>query len=313
MSSTTKAPLFLLDSQTRQEVICIHVSPTEPRPNLQTIVLFDRFCDNRDCDAAHVAAYRVDGEVVAVEQTTDGKFRITRQPGGDSPDFYCPLMVRLSDGAVSFYEGEVLADGSQELRDQVQAGLLSEHLDVLRRHKQNLLDRFDLDKDWKKQDWSWVQRGMCVGWAELFPKSKAWEFEHQGVSIFVDDQYCATASCACAEAILSFFRIEQRGPDKSEGIPLGTVRHDLQTRRHKLESAAPASSAKAVLQLTDTLFKSMPAIHDELDRRMRFMRGFAEWLEQRRLAEHPKPAAAPGRNEPCPCGSGRKYKKCCLP
>ena len=22
--------------------------------------------------------------------------------------------------------------------------------------------------------------------------------------------------------------------------------------------------------------------------------------------------AAPGRNDPCPCGSGRKYKKCCL-
>lgn len=21
--------------------------------------------------------------------------------------------------------------------------------------------------------------------------------------------------------------------------------------------------------------------------------------------------AAPGRNDPCPCGSGRKYKKCC--
>jgi uncharacterized protein YecA (UPF0149 family) len=20
-----------------------------------------------------------------------------------------------------------------------------------------------------------------------------------------------------------------------------------------------------------------------------------------------------GRNEPCPCGSGKKYKKCCLP
>ena len=22
-------------------------------------------------------------------------------------------------------------------------------------------------------------------------------------------------------------------------------------------------------------------------------------------------AAAPGRNDPCPCGSGKKYKKCC--
>lgn len=24
-----------------------------------------------------------------------------------------------------------------------------------------------------------------------------------------------------------------------------------------------------------------------------------------------KAGAAPGRNDPCPCGSGRKYKKCC--
>ena len=22
--------------------------------------------------------------------------------------------------------------------------------------------------------------------------------------------------------------------------------------------------------------------------------------------------ALPGRNEPCPCGSGKKYKKCCI-
>ena len=27
----------------------------------------------------------------------------------------------------------------------------------------------------------------------------------------------------------------------------------------------------------------------------------------------PKPAAAqPGRNQPCPCGSGRKFKRCCM-
>jgi hypothetical protein len=29
----------------------------------------------------------------------------------------------------------------------------------------------------------------------------------------------------------------------------------------------------------------------------------------RRLA--PRPPSPPGRNEPCPCGSGKKYKKCC--
>ncbi|HXM40996.1 MAG TPA: SEC-C domain-containing protein [Bryobacteraceae bacterium] len=26
----------------------------------------------------------------------------------------------------------------------------------------------------------------------------------------------------------------------------------------------------------------------------------------------PRPAAQPGRNQPCPCGSGRKFKHCCI-
>jgi len=33
-----------------------------------------------------------------------------------------------------------------------------------------------------------------------------------------------------------------------------------------------------------------------------------EQTKQPSLEKKPKP----GRNEPCPCGSGRKYKKCCL-
>ena len=29
------------------------------------------------------------------------------------------------------------------------------------------------------------------------------------------------------------------------------------------------------------------------------------------LANQPRAAKKPGRNDPCPCGSGKKYKKCC--
>jgi SEC-C motif-containing protein len=42
-------------------------------------------------------------------------------------------------------------------------------------------------------------------------------------------------------------------------------------------------------------------------------------LHQARLGLHPAPtsSSAPsrktvGRNDPCPCGSGKKFKKCCL-
>lgn len=43
--------------------------------------------------------------------------------------------------------------------------------------------------------------------------------------------------------------------------------------------------------------------------------GLSQWnkVEPSKPAEEPKPLAkAPaGRNEPCPCGSGKKYKRCC--
>jgi uncharacterized protein len=29
------------------------------------------------------------------------------------------------------------------------------------------------------------------------------------------------------------------------------------------------------------------------------------------VPEHPRRTANIGRNDPCPCGSGKKYKKCC--
>ncbi len=39
-----------------------------------------------------------------------------------------------------------------------------------------------------------------------------------------------------------------------------------------------------------------------------------QWIFSRPLREGPAPvvaAAKVGRNDPCPCGSGKKYKKCC--
>lgn len=43
-------------------------------------------------------------------------------------------------------------------------------------------------------------------------------------------------------------------------------------------------------------------------------RDFARQAATTRAPSHPNPArkAKVGRNEPCPCGSGMKYKKCCL-
>ncbi len=45
-----------------------------------------------------------------------------------------------------------------------------------------------------------------------------------------------------------------------------------------------------------------------LRERSRFLKEKGEWLY---LDGEVKSETRPGRNDPCPCGSGKKYKKCC--
>lgn len=52
-----------------------------------------------------------------------------------------------------------------------------------------------------------------------------------------------------------------------------------------------------------------------LEEKAEFVRQDGAWIYSRPLREGPAPvrvAKKAGRNDPCPCGSGKKYKHCCL-
>jgi len=49
----------------------------------------------------------------------------------------------------------------------------------------------------------------------------------------------------------------------------------------------------------------------QLHERSRFVREQGQWFYVGGEILPPVAAAKVGRNDPCPCGSGRKYKKCC--
>ncbi|WP_348765832.1 YchJ family metal-binding protein [uncultured Salinisphaera sp.] len=46
-----------------------------------------------------------------------------------------------------------------------------------------------------------------------------------------------------------------------------------------------------------------------LEERSRFLREHGQWFYLD--GDHAVHALRPGRNDPCPCNSGRKFKKCC--
>jgi SEC-C motif-containing protein len=72
----------------------------------------------------------------------------------------------------------------------------------------------------------------------------------------------------------------------------------------------------------DTAFVSFTAYGEEqgieqvLEEKAEFVRQHGALIYTRAVREGPVPYKAavpkPGRNDPCPCGSGRKYKQCCL-
>jgi len=73
----------------------------------------------------------------------------------------------------------------------------------------------------------------------------------------------------------------------------------------------------------DTAFVDFSAYYTEqghegvLQEKSEFRRIDGEWLFTRPIRQGPAPikkaaGAKVGRNDPCPCGSGKKYKQCCL-
>jgi uncharacterized protein len=61
------------------------------------------------------------------------------------------------------------------------------------------------------------------------------------------------------------------------------------------------ADSREVDRLRDSIAPNVRAIH-------------ARWLAMRSDTQSPERRSRPrvGRNDPCPCGSGRKYKRCCL-
>ncbi len=57
------------------------------------------------------------------------------------------------------------------------------------------------------------------------------------------------------------------------------------------------------------MFKQEPEIQKQKKLKEKELRQFSRMLKSYRSVQHSKKV---GRNDPCPCGSGKKYKKCCL-
>jgi hypothetical protein len=175
-----------------------------------------------------------------------------------------------------------------------------------------------------------------VGYREIFPWAEHIGFEHEEDRWFVDDQYCVRPGCTCTETGLGFFRVNPalaRSPEPLHCLVFLFL--DYQTGKTRLKEAQPGSGPP------DRLVQALRAAHPDLAETLRHRHAQLKRLglrllpKQKPRARRPQasslwanglevdapaatvpaatvsPALSVGRNDPCPCGSGKKYKKCC--
>jgi SEC-C motif len=257
------------------------VEPSEAPGALVAISTW--YCDNPGCDCREV-----DVRTWLVEPEKE----VTSRPAARD-DLFAKL--DLDTATLSIQLTAEAALPSSRLTDLTRRALRTEVLEVLRRRWHRVKGQ-QLPDEWRNVDWTRIDREALVPFMEVVPSR--WD-----LSVIAGDRrywavdcWCLNPACTCEEIVVDFV--------EDQGGTVGPVRIDVACWR-LTDAGNPRGADLAERLLGD------PATRRELRARHKMMRGVARELPQIHHDRQQSAAPTPARNAPCPCGSGKKYKRCC--
>lgn len=144
---------------------------------------------------------------------------------------------------------------------------------------------------------------MMQAYCNYLPAAAVFTVEDNGEKHTVVDQYCINPECGCTDVYLSVIGVS----DEPEGI-------NYNYRTKKIGAKTTSLNLDMADGFVSQLHQKHPDFDEQLAKRNRNMRSlFAKYLRKHKT-QSPAPvfnAKKIGRNDPCICGSGRKYKNCC--
>jgi hypothetical protein len=234
---------------------------------------------------------------------------------------------RLGETKVRAYDDRCvvvvsLATGRCEARDDAAARFLAEanwfadaiasSLDVLRERAARAVAQ--RDRSTCKRALEARTDDLMIPYHELFPADWDPVVMADGTAYHVVDQHCPNPACPCTEIVLGLYRLER---DTARHV--GDLRVDRREARPRAKATTPAASALFEIVWSE-YGNELVRRHDEARAVVRTMAHGAATRATPPVARAtanaaPETTAAiggrPSRNAPCPCGSGKKFKKCC--
>ncbi len=156
------------------------------------------------------------------------------------------------------------------------------------------------------------QNNTMLGYTDVLPYAEYFTLPLDGQPYVFLDQYCVKPHCSCADAIISCMRLDEQGRI-GEDVAAYTIQYKkrrwkrLDERRPELGTVGRAGELKRVIEA------AYPAWYDQLRTRHSHLKTlYANCLKTKGIGLPQISKKIVGRNDPCPCGSGKKFKKCCL-
>ena len=158
-----------------------------------------------------------------------------------------------------------------------------------------------------------LSEGLMVFYDEVFFHAMNFKVTIDEVDYRLMDCYCLMPSCDCRKVTLQIITDEYEEP-------IFIVIFDLKTKTFRIDITEKViisnDKAQTILaeirkEFTEPKIKGLSFT----DRYTRMRTVFKDFLVRKGIPQHYHPEtrliATIGRNDFCPCGSGKKYKKCC--
>ncbi|WP_456384952.1 SEC-C metal-binding domain-containing protein [Desulfolithobacter sp.] len=153
-------------------------------------------------------------------------------------------------------------------------------------------------------------QSLMTYYNEILPHANRFFLKIDGKTFSISDSYCLKRGCRCARVIFSVNRVDTK---KLKTILVGILEGDYRRKRIKTVDSRDRDPGVDLERIRRELLQQYPELMATLRKRHRRLHQIYAACRQRKFGiTSEQKGGKVGRNDPCPCGSGRKYKKCCL-
>lgn len=157
---------------------------------------------------------------------------------------------------------------------------------------------------------------------EIFPETQTWVIVADKDSVLPEgkyallEQHCGNPDCHCQACVICVDTMDEDGP---QAKPIAIIYYEWDKKiTNKNPSFMPGAKQSALAPTALRVFREMLQINSSHIDKLKInhemvKKYFQEKVDSKAIKFVDRDAdKKTNRNDPCHCGSGKKYKKCCI-